>query len=159
MGREVSGFEFAEGDVEIARAVVDARYPRESEIFDDTLDDFVLDPERTVRGVRLGAPVGIGIDLVSVTPYVLSAVGFLGGMVAEKVVEDAYGAVRDRVRRAIVRRREGRAPEAVDAAEAEQVRVLVVVHLVGQGAEQTVAEDVARHVVVEALGHDIGTAG
>ncbi|MFI9010955.1 hypothetical protein ACIGNX_27330 [Actinosynnema sp. NPDC053489] len=145
-------------DVEVARAVVAAWYPAESEVFDDTVEDFMDDPSRTVRGVRPSAPVGMGIELATMTPYVLSAVGFLGGVVAEKVVGNAYDAIRERLRRARARREAGEPGEPVDAATSGQAVVVVVVHLVEQGADEQAAREVAGHVVSEWLGGS-GPAG
>lgn len=138
--------------VELARAVVTAHCERELEIFEDVVEDFANDPVAAVGGQRLNAPVGIGIDLVAMTPYVLSAAGFLGGMVLQKVGDDAYGAVRDRVKAAWQRRRAKAAPDPDESTVAPQVQVLITVHLTEVGADEQAARQVARWVVGELLG-------
>ncbi|GLZ36944.1 hypothetical protein [Actinokineospora sp. NBRC 105648] len=137
--------------VDLARAVVAAHHGGELEVFDDVLADFTADPEHTVRGVRLNAPVGIGVDLLAITPYVLAAVG---GVVLEKGTEHAYDAVRGWLGRAWARRRSGAAaepaPKPADV-EAEQVRVTIVHDLTALDADHALAAEIARQVVTELL--------
>ncbi|ACU37523.1 hypothetical protein [Actinosynnema mirum] len=134
--------------VAVARAVVTRWHAGELEAFEDLVEAYRADPDGTVRGVRLGAPVGIGIDLAAVTPWVLAAVSAAGGVLVEKAAEDAWSAGRRWLSRVWGR---GGAPAAE---EAEQATVVITVHLTGLGAAEPVARAVAEQVVRELGGRD-----
>ncbi|WP_440899620.1 hypothetical protein [Actinosynnema sp.] len=134
--------------VGVARAVVARWHAGELEAFEDLVEAYRADPDGTVRGVRLGAPVGIGIDLAAVTPWVLAAVSAAGGVLVEKAAEDAWSAGRRWLSRAWGR---GGKPEAE---EAGQATVVITVHLTGLGAAEPVARAVAEQVVRELGGRD-----
>ncbi|ATE55025.1 hypothetical protein CNX65_18480 [Actinosynnema pretiosum] len=138
--------------VGVARAVVARWHAGELEAFEDLVEAYRADPDGTVRGVRLGAPVGIGIDLAAVTPWVLAAVSAAGGVLVEKAAEDAWSAGRRWLSRAWGR---GGKPEAeAEAEEAGQATVVITVHLTGLGAAEPVARAVAEQVVRELGGRD-----
>lgn len=104
---------------DLGREVVAASYPGESSYFDAVLADFRSNPSNTLRDKRLKAPVGVGVDLAIVTPYVLATASFLFGVVAERATDHAIdvisAATRDRLARIL--RRRGR-PATGDPAEA-----------------------------------------
>jgi hypothetical protein len=138
--------------VELARAVVAAHYEGELEAFDDILIDYQADPDGTIRGVRLDAPVGIGVDLAAMTPYVLSAATFVGGVLAEKLTDSVHDSTRQWLSRAWSRRRASESAEPIphpDDTEAERVTVMITVHLSGLGAGEQSAQQVARSMVGE----------
>ena len=140
--------------VDVARAVVRKHFDSESEAFDDILVDYETDPAGTVRGVRLDAPVGIGIELAAVTPYVLTAAGMIAGVVAEKAAEGVVDSVQRWLGRAWARRRGGEDPVSLDDAEGEQVITTITVNLVVVGADEQTARTVARYVVAELVEGD-----
>jgi hypothetical protein len=139
--------------IEIARAVVDRHYPGEAEAFDVLVEAYEADPGGTVRGVRLGAPVGFGLELAAITPWVLTAVGAAGGVLVEKVAEDAYAAGRRWLSRVWARGRTGE-PLDLPPGDAPRATILITVHLREHGAPEDVARQVAEHVVKE-----LGDAG
>lgn len=136
--------------VDLAHSVVATRFAGELEAFDDIVLDYRRDPEGTVRGVRLHAPVGIGVELAAMTPYVLSAAALVGGVLVEKATGGVYDSVRDWLTRAWARRRgkdsAGPAPQ-IDDAEAGRVTVMITIHLTGAGADEVTAGEIARYVV------------
>lgn len=141
---------------DLARDVVGEHYPAEFTLFDAVLSEFQADPDRLVGAKALRAPVGMGVDLTLMTPYVLDAASFLCGIVAAKTTETAVGAVRDRVAKAWAARRACRTglPESTgdgnlpsDAAGDSEVTVTVTVHLSDRGADPAKARQVAEHVV------------
>ncbi|MFF5096112.1 MULTISPECIES: hypothetical protein [Actinosynnema] len=134
--------------VGVARAVVARWHAGELEAFEDLVEAYRADPDATVRGVRLDAPVGMGIELAAVTPWVLAAVSAAGGVLVEKAAEDAWSAGRRWLAR--VWERGGRPA----AEEAEQATVVITVHLTGLGASEPLARAVAEQVVRELGGRD-----
>ncbi len=138
--------------VDLARAVVRKHFGSESEAFDDILVDYEADPDGTVRGVRLKAPVGVGIELAAVTPYVLTAAGMVAGVLVEKTAEGVADSVRQWLKRAWARRRDGADAEpavSLDDAESERITTTITVNLVVVDADEQTARTVARHVVAE----------
>ncbi|MCS7479389.1 hypothetical protein ACFFQW_25030 [Umezawaea endophytica] len=135
--------------VDVARAVVRQHFDSESEAFDDILLDYEADPDGTVRGVRLDAPVGIGIELAAITPYVLTAAGVVAGVVVEKAADSAVDSVQRWLKQAWARRRGGEDPVSAADPEGERVVTTITVNLVVLGADEQTARTVARHVVAE----------
>ncbi|WP_410597346.1 hypothetical protein [Amycolatopsis sp. lyj-23] len=133
---------------DVARAVVARCHEGEAEAFDDLLDAYEADPSGTVHGGRLNAPVGIGVELAAITPWVLAAAGAAGGVLVEKVAEDAYAAGRRWLSQAWTRRRTGK-PVDSEPEGASQATILITVHLHGCGAPEELAHEVAAQVVEE----------
>ena len=144
---------------DLARDVVGEHYPAESALFDAVLSEFQADPDRLVGSKALRAPVGMGVDLALVTPNVLAAASFLGGIVAKKTAETALDAVRERVAEAWSARRARRTgqPEPTGGglptitSDDDRVTVVVTVHLSSCGVDPTTAREVAEHVVGKLL--------
>lgn len=145
---------------DLARDVVGEHYPAESALFDAVLNEFQADPDRLVGSKALRAPVGMGVDLGLVTPYVLAAASFLGCIVAEKTAETALDAVRERVAKAWSARRSRRTgqPEPTGdgglptvTSDDDKVTVVVTVHLWNCGVDPTTAREVAERVVGKLL--------
>jgi hypothetical protein len=138
--------------IDVARAVIAVHYTGELEVFEDILDDYQEDPDGTASGVRLDAPVGVGVELAAMTPWVLTAAGVVGGVLAEKAVDSAYEAVRGWLGRAWARRRTSDGAEPVpqwDDTEVEQVAMMIIVCLRGYGADEEIAREIAYRVIGE----------
>ncbi|MEU4427610.1 hypothetical protein AB0F81_43880 [Actinoplanes sp. NPDC024001] len=71
---------------EISESVVRTAYPQELEDFDAAAEWFRTAPQSRTR-VR--PPVGMGVEIASIVPVVLSAVSLLAGAVFNSAVEDA----------------------------------------------------------------------
>ncbi|MFC4531063.1 hypothetical protein [Sphaerisporangium dianthi] len=111
--------------LDVAREVVASSCPGELELFDWVAAEFRNDPGRVLGGKRLRAPIGAGVDLSLLTPYVLSAVTFLFAAVTARVVDRGADAAIDKIGRAardklaiLLRRRTDR-PGGDDVAVAE----------------------------------------
>ena len=136
--------------VDLARAVVARFHEAELEAFDDLLADFEDDPEQTVRGVQLGAPVGMGIELAAMTPWVLTAAGMVGGVLAEKVTGDAYAAAQRWLKRALAQRKGAQVEDEEPAGEgAGQIVVLISLRLSESGVPEAVGKQIGEQVVEE----------
>jgi hypothetical protein len=100
---------------DLSRDVVASRIANELPHFDAVLADFRKDPKKTVKAQSLKAPVGVGVDLALLTPYLLAILSFLFGLVAEAAAEQAAKAIgqstRERLSGLLRRRRQG--PKAV----------------------------------------------
>lgn len=145
--------------VDLARDVVGEHYPAELTLFDAVLSEFQAYPDRRAAAKALRAPVGMGIDIPLMTPYVLDAALFLGAVVAAKIAETTYDAVRERVSTAWAVRRARRSdpPATVDSGPTSTgfddggITVVVTVHLSARGADSATARAVAGHVVGKLL--------
>lgn len=135
--------------VDLARSVVLAHYPQEAELFDSVLAEYAEAPERLVTSLR--APVGMGVDLALMTPYVLAAAGAVAGVVLEKVAEAAVDSARARLVRVWRRLRGGVATSEEVAQAAEDATTVVVVRLKGSGVDAEVAREIAERVTAELL--------
>lgn len=61
--------------------------PSEAEHFDDVAAEFRSDPVGLFKGRRLNVPVGAGIDLEIVTPYLLAFGSFVLAVVSQAVIQ------------------------------------------------------------------------
>lgn len=141
--------------------MVDDCYPAERDLFDAVLTQFEADPDGLLEPDRLRAPVGMGVDIALMTPYVLAAVTFLSVGLAEKLADQAIDSlgqsIRDRLARRLVARRGRRGEDASEStvesepaltvAETDEVTVVITVHLSGCGADPAVARNVAECVI------------
>jgi hypothetical protein len=139
------------GDPEVltlAREVVGAHYPPELDLFDAVVDEYRRDPDRLLNPGTLRAPVGIGVDLVLMTPYVLAAATYVGNVLVEKAADKTLDAVRDRLTKAWATRKAGRTtddappPSNADA----DLTMVITIHLTGKGASPEVAREIAGKV-------------
>jgi hypothetical protein len=78
----------------LARRVVTASYPEELGIFDAAAADWSSRPRR-----RLRAPVGMGVDLVAITPVLLSVLSYVAMKVADHALDETLSALSDSARR------------------------------------------------------------
>jgi hypothetical protein len=83
--------------VAIARHVIAEFYPEELGLFDDIAGEWARRPDG-VRARRLRAPVGMGVDLVTMTPVLLSVLSFVGAAVANHAVDETLTALSSRAR-------------------------------------------------------------
>jgi hypothetical protein len=85
--------------VENAHELVATYYPGELGLFGHVVAEYQIDPRRVLGRTRLRAPVGAGVELGIMTPYVLSVMWFLFAAVTVRVVDRATDALIDRVGR------------------------------------------------------------
>jgi len=146
-----SAVPFGDPDVlDLAREIVGTHYPPELDLFDAVVDEYRRDPDRLLNPETLRAPVGIGVDLVLMTPYVLAAAAYLGNMLVEKTADKTLDAVRDRLTEAWSARKARRAADDDDArpvtnADAD-LTMVITIHLTGTGASPEVAREIAGKV-------------
>lgn len=99
--------------------------PNELDHFDDVAESFRADPGWILRR-SLGAPVGGGVDLAMLTPYLMAIASYLFGIVSQsigdKAVETLSQATRDRLR-TVLRRREISAPDQTSPTDGESMNV------------------------------------
>jgi hypothetical protein len=88
-----------ESQVKYAREVIASAFPGELELFEEIAAEFRADPAGVVGEARLRAPVGAGVDLALVAPYVLSAISFLFAAVSAKAADRAADAAIDKLGR------------------------------------------------------------
>jgi hypothetical protein len=78
---------------QLAQLVLERVAPEELVIFDSTAAEYYRNPERVLHPKRRDEPVGFGLDLAMLTPYVLAVVtsclGFLVKTVAETATSEA----------------------------------------------------------------------
>ncbi|MEO3812682.1 hypothetical protein ABGB17_27085 [Sphaerisporangium sp. B11E5] len=86
-----------QAQVENAREVVADLCPGELELFDYAAAEYHVDPRRVLGRTRLRAPVGAGVDIASLTPYVLLVMQFLCAAAAARVVDRATDALLDKI--------------------------------------------------------------
>ncbi|SDZ36471.1 hypothetical protein SAMN05421504_113174 [Amycolatopsis xylanica] len=136
--------------LELAREIVGAHYPPELDLFDVIVAEFRRDPDRLLKPDTLRAPVGIGVDLALMTPYVLAAAAYLGNVLVEKTADKALDSVSGRIAKAWAARRkakaEGVALEVAGTGEQADLTMVITVHLTGKGATPEVAREIAGKV-------------
>lgn len=78
---------------ELAQLVLERAAPEELVLFDETAAEYFADPDRVLDPARRDEALGFGLDLMMLTPYVLTVVGsclaFLVKTVAETVTSEA----------------------------------------------------------------------
>lgn len=88
---------------ELTALVLEQTVPEELLILDQTAEDYFTDPRAVLNPARRDEPLGFGIDVSLMAPYVLAiavpVVQYLASLVADGVTEAATSAVADRVRR------------------------------------------------------------
>ncbi|NDU72018.1 hypothetical protein GWI34_05180 [Actinomadura sp. DSM 109109] len=133
--------------VELSRAIVGGVREAELTDFDAAVAEYRSDPVRAFGDRPLGAPVGMGVDIALVTPYVLAIVSLLlnatAGSAATKVIEGALARVR-------AARRGGepeRAAVELDDAEKRMLVELITDHGIALGLEPGYARVLAASVL------------
>ncbi|WP_141578855.1 hypothetical protein [Actinomadura sp. WMMA1423] len=135
--------------VELGRAIVTEVREAEVPDFDAIVAEYRCDPVRAFGAGRLRAPVGMGVDVGLVTPYVLAIVSLLmnatAGSAATKVIEAALARAR------AARRVRGGAPEGtvieLDGAERRVLAELITDQGVALGLDPDQARMLATSVL------------
>jgi hypothetical protein len=87
----------------LAALVLEQTSPEELAILDDTAREYFADPQATLEPRRRDKPLGFGMDVALLGPYVLAVgtpvVTYLGSLVAQEVHQAATPLVADLVRR------------------------------------------------------------
>jgi hypothetical protein len=110
-----------------AEVVVGQAAPEELVLFDETAAEFLEDPSRVLNTRSRDEPVGFGLELELLTPYVLAVlgpvVGFLVSVVADSIKEGAKTTAGELVRALFKRKAEALTadPEPVPELTTEQV--------------------------------------
>lgn len=77
--------------VELARRVISANSPDELIVFEESVSDFLRDPQGTLGSRNKDEPLGFGVELTLLTPIVLSMTGIvvkaLGDLLADSLKE------------------------------------------------------------------------
>ena len=88
---------------ELSQSVLAQAAPDELAVFDDTASEYFADPAGTLRPHGRDEPVGFGIDLALLTPYVLAVatpvIQLIVGMVSDAVHTDSRSVLAPLVRR------------------------------------------------------------
>ncbi|MFC4116239.1 hypothetical protein [Nonomuraea zeae] len=115
---------------ELARLVLEESAPEELVLFEDNAAEYFRDPRAVAAFRPRDEPVGFGLDMVMLTPYVLAVavpvVQFLVTTMAEAVAAESathlVGLVRRRFRRKEVAAAQDAAPARVEPLSKEQLR-------------------------------------
>lgn len=104
---------------ELAGLVLEQVAPEELAILDDTAQEYFADPQATLDPRRRDEPLGFGIDIALLGPYVLAiatpVITYLGSLVAQGIQEVAKPLVADLVRQLFRRPGSGVAPVTASA--------------------------------------------
>ncbi|MGW5240558.1 hypothetical protein ACWEOW_16635 [Monashia sp. NPDC004114] len=102
----------------LAQSVLAQAAPDELPVFDETAEDYFDDPAATLRPHGRDEPVGFGIDIALLTPYVLAVatpvIQLIVGLVSDAVHTDSRSVLAPLVRR-LLRLPEPSAEGAADA--------------------------------------------
>lgn len=89
--------------MELSRTVLSEAAPDEMVVFDETAREYFADPEETLRPHQRDEPVGFGVDIALLTPYVLAVatpvIQLIVDFVADAVKSDSRSLLAPRVRR------------------------------------------------------------
>ena len=139
---------------DLAQLVVGEVAPEELVLFEDTSAEFFADPDGVLDPRRRDEPVGFGLDLAMLTPYVLavvtSCIAFLVKTIAETATTEATKpAICDFLRR-VVHRRSGEDDEA-EALTRDQAGAVREVAL-GRAKDLGLSEEQARLLADSVVG-------
>jgi hypothetical protein len=105
---------------ELAEAVLGQAAPEELAVFDETAEEFFENPDRVLHPRSRDEPVGFGLEISLLTPYVLAVVGpvvsFLVSLVANSVKEGSKTFAAEWVRSLFKRKEETSTPGTVSPA-------------------------------------------
>jgi hypothetical protein len=103
---------------ELARLVLEQAAPEELVLFPETAEEYFRDPQAVVDRKRRDEPLGFGLDVAMLTPYVLavatSVIRFLASTVVEAVREESRPLV-TRILRRLLRQPDPGSEDAGDA--------------------------------------------
>ena len=141
--------------VELAQLVIEQAAPEELVLFQETSTEYFADPDGVVDPRRRDEPLGFGLDLAMVTPYVLamvtSCLAFLARSVAETAAsEAAKPAIGDLLKRFLRPRHPGPDAEvsALTRDQAESVRQVAL----GRAKDLGLSEQQSRLLADAVLG-------
>jgi hypothetical protein len=142
----LSGAEEEELVRELAQKALQVAAPEELVLFDESADEYFADPEGTLRSSARDEPVGFGVELALLTPYLLAVIKpviqLLAGMVSDSVKAEGQPAVSRLVRR-LVRGTQKDAPPGSEAGGGEDPPTLTSTQI---GLVRDVAFERARTV-------------
>ena len=88
---------------ELSQTVLSQAAPEELVVFDETAEEYFADPDATLRPKGRDEPVGFGLDLALLTPYVLAVatpvIQLIVGLVSDAVHSDSRSVLAPMVRR------------------------------------------------------------
>ena len=141
---------------ELARLALEQAAPEELVLFPETAEEYFNNPQAVLEPRRRDEPLGFGLDVAMLTPYVLAVatpvVRYLVSAAAEAAGQEARPLV-VRVVRRLLRRPDPApaagepAPPPLSAAQARQVRELAYQRAKGLGLEEDRAVLLADSVV------------
>jgi hypothetical protein len=136
---------------ELAGIVIERAAPEELALFPDNAAEYFRDPRAVLDSRHRDEPVGFGLDLVMMTPYVLAVVApvvqFLVTTMVEAVAEESATHVVDMVRRRF-RRKEELAGDAAALSEEQLRQVREVAFRAAQGLR---LEDAQANLLADAV--------
>jgi hypothetical protein len=143
---------------ELARTILEHSAPEELVIFEETSEEYFRDPDAVLHPARRDEPLGFGLDLALLTPYVLAVaapvLGFLVQTVAAAAKEEATPRVRELVRRLFnrsagegVRPEQDDQPLALTVEQAREVREVALARAADLGLPAEQARLLADSVV------------
>jgi hypothetical protein len=141
---------------ELAETVLVQAAPEELAIFDETAEEYFQDPGRVLQARGGDHPVGFGVDIALITPYVLAVAGpvvsFLVSVVGDSVRDDMKAALGPYIRRLFGRtagsqRTEPGPSPAISPAQARQIHQLAHDRASALGLSESAAVMLADSVV------------
>jgi hypothetical protein len=115
----------------LAQLALTEAAPEELVLFPETVEEYFSDPQAILDPKRRDEPVGFGLDLAMLTPYILAAatavIRFLAATVADAAREELKPVVGQAVGR-LLRRPEpvaeptSQAPSSLEASDAQRIR-------------------------------------
>ena len=141
---------------ELARLALEQAAPEELVLFPETAEEYFKDPQAVLDPKRRDEPVGFGLDLAMLTPYVLAVgtavIRFLAATVADAAREESRPLVGRLVRR-LLRQEESttrpasEAPSPLSVEEARRVREIAYQRAKALGLAEDQASLLADSVV------------
>jgi hypothetical protein len=141
---------------ELAETVLAEAAPEELALFEETAQEYFQNPERVLRARGADEPVGFGLDIAMLTPYVLAVVtpvvSFLVSTVADSAKEEMKPRVAALVRRLFRRGTESgseqrNAAQPLTPEQARQVRQIAYQRATTVGLPEPTAALLADSVV------------
>jgi hypothetical protein len=140
---------------ELAQLVLERAAPEELVLFEETAQEYFDDPGAVLDPTRRDEPVGFGLNLALLTPYVLAvvtpAVRYLAATVADSLAEESRPLVAGMVRR-LLRKPQPvpsgiQPPPPLNAEQARRVRELAYQRALALGLDDDHAVLLADSVV------------
>jgi hypothetical protein len=141
---------------QMAEAVLEQVAPEELVLFDDTAAEYFKDPDKALQAGSRDEPVGFGLEMALLTPYVLAVAGpvvkFLVSLVADSANEGSKTLVAEWMRRVFKSKDEpptaaAASPEALTPDQAHRVRAVAYERATFLGLPATTASVLADSVI------------